>query len=134
MNTAPAFDTLLNDIKVELDSEFDRNFERKAFFDKKWDSVKKEPGTGSLMMRSGRLRGSIKSEIKGSSIEYTSSVPYANVHNEGEKITKKNGKSFQMPQRQFIGEHSQVDKIIEECAEDYFKEIENLIDDELENA
>ena len=32
---------ILTDIKVELSQEFDQNFERKAFFDKKWKDRKR---------------------------------------------------------------------------------------------
>jgi phage gpG-like protein len=133
MDTGAAFQILMNDIRVRLDGEFARNFERKGFFDNKWKDVKKEPGIGSLMLRTEALRSSIKSSIDGNTIKYTSSVPYANVHNEGGVVTKKSGKSFKMPQRQFIGDHPQVDKIIENCAEDFFKEIEILIDHEITN-
>jgi len=30
------FNLLLNDIRIELNEEFDRNFERKAFFNTAW--------------------------------------------------------------------------------------------------
>ena len=51
----------LNDIKVDLDEEFDRNFERKGFFDEmKWEERQYDDGVGSLMQRSGYLRRSIR--------------------------------------------------------------------------
>jgi len=79
---------IVQDVKVELDDEFDRNFERKAFFDRPWQPVSKnyEPTTGSLLMRTGLLRKSISSKIDGNSIRYVSSVPYATIHNEGGTI------------------------------------------------
>ncbi|HBX45545.1 phage morphogenesis protein [Limibacterium fermenti] len=81
------FAQLLKDIKVELDDEFDRNFERKAFFSTSWESAKRN-NTGSLMIRTGALRKSVKSEISGkNSIQWTSSLPYADIHNRGGKIT-----------------------------------------------
>lgn len=76
----------LTDIKVKLGEEFDRNFERKAFFDEKWKSTKLMNSRGSLMMRTGNLRNSIRSELKGSSIVFSSSMPYANIHNNGEEV------------------------------------------------
>ena len=44
---------ILTDIKVKLGEEFDRNFERKAFFNEKWKSTKLTNSRGSLMMRTG---------------------------------------------------------------------------------
>lgn len=81
----------LNDIKVELDEEFDRNFERKAFFTDKWPGRSYDDGKGSLMVRSGGLRRSINSKRTGTQLRYGSSKPYARIHNEGGKIqvTKK---------------------------------------------
>lgn len=81
----------LNDMKVELDEEFDRNFERKAFFTDKWPERGYDDGKGSLMVRSGGLRRSINSKRTGAELRYGSSKPYARIHNEGGKIqvTKK---------------------------------------------
>ena len=39
------------------------------------------------MMRSGTLRKSIRSTIESKGIRYTSSVPYASIHNQGGEIT-----------------------------------------------
>lgn len=39
-----------------------------------------------LMMRSGKLRRSIKSRVQGDSIVFTSNMPYASLHNEGGEI------------------------------------------------
>ena len=85
-------DRSLEDIKVDLDEEFDRNFERKAFFDKRqWPERKFDDGVGSLMQRSGGLRGSIRSRRRKDELIYSSSKPYARIHNEGGEIrvTKK---------------------------------------------
>lgn len=76
----------INSVRVELADEFDKNFKNKAFFDKKWKETKHPNSKGSLMMRSGRLRKSIKSKIKGTSIQFESSAPYAKIHNEGGQI------------------------------------------------
>lgn len=81
------FQQLLKDIQVELDDEFDRNFERKAFFTLSWKPAKHNT-IGSLMMRTGALRKSIRSELMGSSsIKWQSSLPYAELHNNGGDIT-----------------------------------------------
>ena len=78
---------LLTDIKVELAQEFDRNFERKGFFDKKWPETKLRNHRGSLMMRSGKLRRSISAKVSGTTITFSSNMPYAAIHNEGGEIT-----------------------------------------------
>ena len=86
------FNNLLNDIRVELNDEFDRNFERKAFFNTAWKPATKN-SIGSLMMRTGALRKSIFgentpiAEISGTSIKWSSSLPYADIHNSGGTIT-----------------------------------------------
>ena len=77
---------IVNDLAVELTEEFDRNFERKAFFDKKWPTTKIANSRGSLLNRSGNLRRSIKYNIRDGVIRYSSSLPYASVHNEGGEI------------------------------------------------
>lgn len=85
-------DRSLEDIKVELDGEFDKNFTRKAFFDEKqWPDRKYDDGAGSLLERSGGLRRSIHSRKAGSKLIYGSAKPYARIHNEGGeiKVTRK---------------------------------------------
>lgn len=82
------FKNILNDLKVELSDEFDRNFERKAFFDKKWPESKTVTGNkGSLLLRTGAGRRSIQSTIEGYNIAWRSSLPYMAIHNEGGEIT-----------------------------------------------
>lgn len=84
------FRNILKDLKVELTDEFDRNFERKAFFDQAWPQTKWPVSKGSLMNRTsggGGLRGSINSKIEGDSIVWRSSKEYANLHNDGGEIT-----------------------------------------------
>ena len=51
---------IVEDVAVDLTQAFDRNFERKAFFDKPWEETNHPNSKGSLMLRSGRLRKSIK--------------------------------------------------------------------------
>ena len=77
----------LTDIKVKLGEEFDRNFERKAFFDEKWPATKLTYHRGSLMMRTGRLRKSLLSpKVTSNVIIWSSSLPYAYIHNNGGEI------------------------------------------------
>lgn len=75
----------LEDVKVKLTDEFDQNFERKAFFAEKWK--RKRSNDKPLLMNTGSLRRSIKSNIKDNSIVFYSDLPYAGIHNEGGTIT-----------------------------------------------
>jgi phage gpG-like protein len=77
---------ILKDIRVDLTDEFDRNFERKAFFDKAWEDTRIPNRKGSLMMRTGKTRRSIKSTESPTDVKWTSSLPYANMLNEGGEI------------------------------------------------
>lgn len=52
---------ILNDMRVELADEFDRNFERKAFFTRKW-KPRRINSRGSLLIVTGALHRSIKAE------------------------------------------------------------------------
>ena len=67
--------------------EFDMNFMRKAFFDRAWPEVKHRNRRGSLMMRSGALRRGNRAQVVSSSIQFTNSLPYARIHNEGGAVT-----------------------------------------------
>ena len=90
-------DRSIEDIKVEFDEEFDRNFERKAFFDEKeWPERKFDDGVGSLRQRTGGLRRSIRSRKRRGELVYSSSRPYARIHNEGGeiKVTRKMKRYF----------------------------------------
>ena len=60
---------ILNDIRIDLTDEFDRNFERQAFFSEAWQRRKSptRPG-GSILVDSGRLRQSISSRTTENSI------------------------------------------------------------------
>ena len=90
------YKNILRDVKTNLMDEFDRNFERKAFFDRPWSPTKLTNNKGSLMMRTGALRRSLKGTISGESIVFNSSLPYASIHNEGGEIvvTQKMKKFF----------------------------------------
>ena len=77
---------ILNDIRVEIADAFDRNFERRAFFGKPW-KPRRRADHGSLLQRTGVLRKSIRARVSGQSVVFSSSVPYAAIHNEGGTIT-----------------------------------------------
>ena len=78
---------ILNDVRVELSDEFDRNFERQAFFNEAWQrrSSPTRPG-GSILIDTGKLRQSISSRTTDSSITFCSTLPYAAIHNDGGEI------------------------------------------------
>jgi len=76
---------LYNDIAVELLEEFNKNFDRKAFFTQPWQPRQRQ-GKGSLMIATGALRRSLSKQVTKEGIRFTSSLPYANIHNEGGEI------------------------------------------------
>lgn len=77
----------LLDIQVELGEEFDRNFERKAFFAKAWQRRCGTHKEGKpLLIDTGSLRRSFSSSINGNRITFTSTEPYAEIHNSGGTI------------------------------------------------
>lgn len=79
----------LKDIKKEALDEFDRNFEREAFFNEKWARRKyNDDESRGLLVQNGTLRRSIKGEVTNhdSVLIYTTEL-YANIHNEGGTIT-----------------------------------------------
>ena len=78
---------ILRDIQVEMADEFDRNFERQAFFSEAWQRRRSptRPG-GHILVDTGGLRRSIRSEMLGNSIVFRSDLPYAGIHNEGGEI------------------------------------------------
>ena len=79
--------SILNDIRIDLTDEFDRNFERQAFFSEAWQRRKSptRPG-GSILVDSGRLRQSISSRTTENSITFFTNEPYAAIHNDGGEI------------------------------------------------
>lgn len=99
------FNQLLKDIKIELDDEFGRNFERKAFFNIAWKAAKRNT-IGSLLVRTGALRSSMfPSQLNGNTITWSSSLPYANIQNFGGKVsvTQKMRKFFWYKYRMATG-------------------------------
>lgn len=87
MESAELIHNILNDVRVELGQQFDKNFERKAFFTNAW-ARRKLPagGKGTLMATTGALRRSITSSISGNSLTFSSRRLYSSIHNEGGEI------------------------------------------------
>lgn len=138
---------ILSDMRVELSDEFDRNFERKAFFSDKWKPRAHDYPRGSLLIVSGAMRRSTQGEVSGDGVRFTSSEPYTILHNEGGtgfKMVKahtrksKKGKiytvrahqrKFTMPKRQFIGDGPETQNIIRTVIEDNLKKINKELTD-----
>lgn len=80
------YKNIVSDLRVELLDEFDQNFTRKAFFDSAWPEVKMPVKRGTLMMRSGALRRSVRARNIPNGVGFSSSMPYAKLQNEGGKI------------------------------------------------
>lgn len=89
---------ILKDIQVEMSDEFDKNFERQAFFSEKWQRRKspiRNEGR-AILTDTGALRKSIGSRTTENSITFFTSLPYAVIHNDGGEIrvTKKMKRYF----------------------------------------
>lgn len=130
---------ILNDIRVELSDEFDRNFQRKAFFTRKWPPRKHINRKGTLLLVTGKLRRSIRCTVGNDSVTWETSEPYAAIHNYGgivyvkphHRTIHRNGKairqqvkgySYKMPRRQFLGDHEKVRKAARQVIEKNVKE------------
>ena len=74
---------ILNDMRVELSEEFDRNFERKAFFSDKWKPRAYDYPKGSLLLVTGAMRRSTQGRVEGDGVRFSSALAYAAIHNEG---------------------------------------------------
>lgn len=78
---------ILRDIQVEMADEFDRNFERQAFFSEAWQRRKSPTRpVGHILVDSGGLRRSITSFQTENSIVFRTEHPAAAIHNEGGDI------------------------------------------------
>lgn len=86
-NTKSIIRRILSDIRVELGDEFDRNFERQAFFNDAWARRKSptRPG-GTILVDTGTLRRSVRSRTTDDSITFYTDLPYAAIHNDGGEI------------------------------------------------
>ena len=97
MTTDQIIKNILRDIQVEMADEFDKNFERQAFFTEAWQRRKSptRPG-GHILVDTGGLRRSITSHTTEKSVVFRSEHPVAAIHNEGGeiKVTAKMKKFF----------------------------------------
>ena len=126
---------------------FIERFSEKEFDGTPWPvwSKKYQPGRGTLMVQSGRLRKSIEiDEVSARRVVITAGndeVLYAKAHNEGfsgsvvvktHERTSKKGKVYVvkqhnrkmlLPQRRFLGESRELDTLIKRDIENIFKTI-----------
>lgn len=82
------FRLIVQDIGVGLKDEFDKNFERQAFFSETWQRRKspiRNEGR-AILTDTGQLRGSIGFRTTTDSVTFFSNLPYAAIHNEGGEI------------------------------------------------
>jgi len=87
MTSKDLLNNIVEDTKVAVTAQFDRNFERKAFFDRKWKGTNYPNSKGSLLLRSGRLRKGINKPRAGNAeINWRSNLAYASLQNEGGEV------------------------------------------------
>lgn len=106
MDTREVRRRILRDIRVEVSQEFDRNFEREAFFGEAWRR-RRGPvrGGGHLLVSTGALRRSVMSRSDETSVTFYSSLPYAAIHNNGGRIrvTRRMRAFFWAKHREAVG-------------------------------
>ena len=131
------YDDILRDARVKLTELFKNNFREQGFFGQRWVATKvsktNKRGKGSILIVTGAMRRSIRSQIRGMAVVFSSNLPYTALHNEGGKFSvtirahsrtnSKTGNSYSvrshsrqmnMPQRQFIGDHELVQQALGE--------------------
>ncbi len=82
------FRLIVQDMGVGLYDEFDKNFERQAFFSEQWQrrrSPVRDNGR-AILTDSGQLRKSIGYRTTENSVIFFSNLPYSGVHNDGGEI------------------------------------------------
>lgn len=106
-----------------LVAAFKRNFQTESFFGKRWQDVqrrthpnKAQAGKADslrkiLTGRTGDLGRSIRYKAEDRRVTVYSDLPYSAAHNEG-TATAGRGHKTRIPQRQFMGDHPQVRRIV----------------------
>ena len=146
------YDDILRDARVKLTELFKNNFREQGFFGQRWVATKvsktNKRGKGSILIVTGAMRRSIRSQIRGMAVVFSSNLPYTALHNEGGKFSvtirahsrtnSKTGNSYSvrshsrqmnMPQRQFIGDHELVQQALGEIVFKRLQEFsQNLAD------
>jgi len=105
----PQLEKLVDAMGILAKNHFIESFSNQGFTDEsleRWQPRKRTErsrmGNRAILVKSGRLRRSIRSKRFGFlSVKILTDVPYASVHNNGERSGR--GRGFKMPKRQFIG-------------------------------
>ena len=100
-NLEKSLQHLPGNIAVLAADMFDQNFEQQGFFGDAWKPSKRiktqyrrELKRGSTLTQTGALRRSIRYQVNGMQIVFSSIVPYAKVHNEGLTIDHPGGTAY----------------------------------------
>mgnify|MGYP006921349068 CR=1 FL=1 len=110
----PKLNKLVESAGVIAVNHFTKSFANQGFTDEsiqRWQPRKRaERGKSrAVLVKSGRLRRSLRSRRLGNlAVKIMTDVPYAKVHNNGERSGR--GKGFTMPKRQFIGYSGQLNR------------------------
>jgi phage gpG-like protein len=97
---------------------FANNFKEGSFFGDSWADLseatvkRRKFPDAKILVQTGILSDSIKTRVEGNKAIVESDTVYGKVHNEGLRAGR--GKGFRMPKRQFIGNHDDVEKAIED--------------------
>lgn len=110
-------------------SYFRGAFRGKAFDGKPWPLAKIDKAgkrrRGSLMVDTAALMNSVRADqVTPQRVVWTAGnekVPYAKVHNEGGRAGR--GAGFDMPQRQFMGEADELEKMLDKRIASYMRSV-----------
>jgi phage gpG-like protein len=105
----PQLEKVVDAMGVLAANHFTTSFRNQGFTDENlqmWQPRKRTErsrmGNRAILVKTGRLRRSIRSKRFGFlAVKILTDVPYASVHNNGERSGR--GRGFKMPKRQFIG-------------------------------
>jgi phage gpG-like protein len=112
----PQLNKIVDAAGVMAVNHFTKSFRDGGFTDESletWKPRKRaERGKSrAVLVKSGRLRRSLRSRRLGNlAVKIMTDVPYARVHNNGERSGR--GKGFKMPKRQFIGYSGKLNRQI----------------------
>lgn len=115
----PQLNKLVEGAGVLAVNHFTNSFREQGFTDETKEAWKprkradrgRAKGNRAILVKSGRLRRSLRSRRLGNlAVKILTDVPYARVHNNGERSGR--GKGFMMPKRQFIGYSGKLNRQI----------------------
>lgn len=102
-----------NIMHQDIDNHFQHD--KKDSKGKLWPDVKRNPGKGSLLLRTGALRNSIYERFSNTNAEVGTNMEYAATHNFGDK-------SRNIPKREFLWVS---DKAIQMIEKTFINELED---------